>query len=113
MSECQACAGSGYIEHGDFGGDCPAIHGHPGAMPEAPCKSRCDDCDGTGRVRTEETLEHAYAEGRSDEREQWVPLANLLRAAFHGKQDEGSVTLSLAEVLSLSVALQRAEKGLT
>jgi hypothetical protein len=56
-------------------------------------------------------LNNAYASGRSDEREQWVPLANLLRAAFHGKQDEGSVTLSLAEVLSLSVALQRAEGG--
>jgi hypothetical protein len=111
MSECQTCFGSGWIEYGDFGGDCPAIHGHPGQMPEAPGKSRCDDCEGSGRVRTEETLEYAYAEGRSDEREQWVPLAHLLRAAFHGKQDNGAVLLSMEQVLSISVALERAERG--
>lgn len=62
-------------------------------------------------ITADTTLEHAYASGRSDEREQWVALANLLRAAFHGKQDEGSVTLSLAEVLSISVALERAQGG--
>ena len=62
-------------------------------------------------ITADTTLQHAYASGRSDEREQWMPLANLLRAAFHGKQDEGSVTLSLAEMLSISCALQRAEGG--
>lgn len=54
MSECKTCCGTGWIEHGEFGGDCAAIHGGPGRMPEAPCKERCDDCGGTGQVQDEE-----------------------------------------------------------
>ena len=38
------------------------------------------------------TLERAYAEGRSDEREQWLPLAGELRARIlHKHQTGGTV----------------------
>lgn len=51
----------------------------------------------------------AYADGRADEREQWEPLANLLQAHIGmAEQNQGAVTLTMAQVLSLSVALKRA-----
>lgn len=56
------------------------------------------------------TLEHAYAEGSSDEREQWLGLAGELRARIlHKHQSGGSLTLSLEDVLALSCELARAE----
>jgi hypothetical protein len=54
-TECETCGGSGRIAHGEFGGDCAAIHGMGGHMPEAPSWERCDDCEGIGHVKDEET----------------------------------------------------------
>lgn len=51
----------------------------------------------------------AYHKGRSDERAQWLPLANLLQEHIgHAAQNEGAVALSLSQVLALSVALKNA-----
>lgn len=62
------------------------------------------------RQEAGQALNVAYAEGRSDEREQWLPLAAELRTAILLKhQHNGSLTLSLADVLSISAALARAE----
>lgn len=56
------------------------------------------------------TLERAYAEGRSDEREQWLGLAGELRARIlRQHQANGSLTLSLEDVLAISAMLARAE----
>lgn len=108
MSECKTCCGSGWIEYGEFGGDCAAIHGMGGRMPDAPGRSRCDDCGGTGLVVDE--LTEAYAEGRADEREQWLPLAATLREHILNRhQVNGSLTLSLEDVLAISAALAAAE----
>jgi hypothetical protein len=52
----------------------------------------------------------AYGDGRANEREQWLPLAGVLRAAILLKhQHNGSLVLSLADVLAISAALARAE----
>ena len=54
-------------------------------------------------------LDKAYDEGRADERAQWVPLANLLHACIAlAEQNQGTVTLTMAQVLSLSCALKGA-----
>jgi hypothetical protein len=55
-------------------------------------------------------LNSAYAEGRAHEREQWVPLVNLIHAHFlQYAQGDGSVHLPLTAVLELSAALGRVQ----
>ena len=57
------------------------------------------------------TLERAYAEGRSDEREQWLPLAGELSARIlHKHQPGGALVLTLEDVLAISCELKRAER---
>lgn len=52
----------------------------------------------------------AYHKGRSDEREQWLPLAATLREHILNRhQVNGSLTLSLEDVLAISAMLARAE----
>jgi hypothetical protein len=60
--------------------------------------------------RREHARSEAYNDGRADERQKWLPLAAELRTAILLKhQHNGSLTLSLADVLSISAALARAE----
>jgi hypothetical protein len=67
-------------------------------------------CASERRQEAEQVLTHAYAEGRSAEREQWVPLANLMRAHFmQYALGDGSVHLPMAAVLELSAALGRVQ----
>jgi len=52
----------------------------------------------------------AYADGRAHERQQWLTLAAALREHILLRhQPNGELTLSLADVLSISAALARAE----
>lgn len=60
-----------------------------------------------------EAIEHrrieAYRDGVADEREQWVPLANLLHSHFiQYAQGDGSVHLPMQAVLELSTQLRGA-----
>lgn len=48
MSACEHCGGQGRIEVGEYGGDCAAIHGMGGRMPDPPGLEHCDACAGTG-----------------------------------------------------------------
>lgn len=74
--------------------------------------THCEVIAAERREARNSELTRAYAEGRSDEHEQWVALANLLHAHIAmAEQNEGAVTLSLAQVLSLSVALKSALGG--
>jgi hypothetical protein len=53
MRECETCQGSGWVEYGEFGFDCAAMH-NGGRIPDAPGRSRCDNCQGKGVVATKE-----------------------------------------------------------
>ncbi len=50
MSTCEHCGGEGRIPVGEYGGDCAAIHGMGGRMPDPPGWERCEECNGTGKV---------------------------------------------------------------
>lgn len=61
-------------------------------------------------IAADQTLNHAYAEGRADEREQWLPLAMLVEKWVRHNQDQGAVTIPLEGVLELSKELARLYK---
>jgi hypothetical protein len=58
MSTCEHCDGTGRVAVGEYGGDCAAIHGGPGRLPDPPGWEACDGCKGTGNAeRTVEDLQ--------------------------------------------------------
>jgi hypothetical protein len=62
-------------------------------------------------IAADQTLNHAYAEGRADEREEWLPLAEKLRELFRLRQVAGGgAVFSLQDVLDLSKELARPYK---
>lgn len=61
-------------------------------------------------ITADQTLEHAYAEGRADEREEWLPLGRLVEKWVRHNQDQGAVTIPLEGVLELSKELARLYK---
>lgn len=62
-------------------------------------------------LTADDTLTRAYAEGRADEHEEWLPLADLLDEKFRLHQvDGGFVVLPVEAVMELSIALERAKR---